>query len=217
MAQVRGLGTGGVADTHLDDSRAAWMLHVPLPTVVPMKVRVVWFLVLAALAATPLLGCPAPTPFTPPAPDSCAKPEPGALTTLEIGPGDFDDKAPFQPWKDGDEVHMILGGQGGLMIGVRIRVTGAGPLPTCLPQVTHVNAEDGKELQKVATALKTYAAQDGTRVTRTLFVAQNLPERFQVVVEAGGLQTLRTLRMPGAILPVVDGAGLADAVSETGP
>jgi hypothetical protein len=182
-----------------------------------MKLRVVWFLVLAALAATPLLGCPAPAPFTPPAPDSCAKPEPGALTTLEIGPGDFDDQAPFQPWKDGDEVHMIRGGQGGLMIGVRIRVTGAGALPTCLPQVTHVKAEGGKELQKVATALKTYAVQDGSRVTRTLFMALDVPERFQVAVEAGGLQTLRTLRLPGVIQPGVDGAGLADAVSETVP
>lgn len=204
MAQVRRLGTG----PELDVAAVAWMLRAGFVQVVAMviRLRVLWFLTLA-VTVPHLLGCPSPQPFTPPSPDSCAKPEPGVLATLEPGPGTFDESLPFQAWLDDSAVEPIYGGQGGEMLGVRLRSSGPGTLPTCLPQVTRVLSEEGTELAKVATALKTYPAADGSRVTRTLFVAVHLPPRFRVQVQAGGLTVTRTLHLTGAYVPPGDGSG----------
>ena len=152
--------------------------------------------VLAGL--TLLLGCPMVPPFTPPAPDSCAQAAPGQIAGLEVGPGDFDTAKAFVAWHTDDAVQQTFGGQGSMMLGVRLRVTGPDVLPGCLPQVTRLLAEYGSELQKIATSLKTYAAADGSRVTRTLWLPGNLPNRFRIEVQAGGLTTSRDLRQPWA-------------------
>lgn len=164
-----------------------------------------------------LLGCPMVPSYTSPSPDSCAPTQAGQIATLEVGPGDFTTTQAFVAWQNDDPVHQVSGGQGSMMMGVRLRVTGPGGLPACLPQVTRLLGPDGAELQKLTTSLKTYAAPDGSRVTRTLWVAAYLPNRFRVEVQAGGLTASRDLRQSWE--PALGDAAEqdADGAAETAP
>jgi len=129
--------------------------------------------------------------FMPPAPDACDSPSGAAVTTLEIGTGD---DSSFVALHDDDVVQLAIGGQGGRMLPVRLRVGGA---PACLMQTTTVSASDpfsdGGALTPVArdmAPLKTYAQPDGTFLTKPDYLVLSLfPGPVQpllVHVDAGG-------------------------------
>ena len=142
-------------------------------------------LALVLLLSFPSLGMtcgPAPTPEA----DSCADPGATPITGLQIGPDQSPD-LPFEPWAATDSAIITRGFQGGDMLGVILRVTGA-PAPACLAQRTRVSL-GGRELQS-GVALRTYAEPDGARETRTLwFIFDDAPaigSELVVQTEAGG-------------------------------
>ena len=143
-------------------------------------------LVLAMLAT----GCPRSGV---PAPDSCVRGAAGAVTALELGPGGSGEDTPFSPWRDGDVVTPVFGGQGFTMVVLRMRVTGAAP-PTCLAQETYVRSATS-DLASSNASVKTYA--DGAaRTTHSLFIPASFPapgEPLLVEVHAGGLTVKRSL------------------------
>jgi hypothetical protein len=118
----------------------------------------------------------------PPEPDVCASPAGGAIASLAIGPSD----ATFTPWAAEDEAIVTSGDQGGSMLGVRLRVAGAG---ACLAQHTRV-LRAGNVIAEETSPLNAYEDEDGTRTTSSLWLVFNgaTPqpgEVIEVVAEAG--------------------------------
>jgi hypothetical protein len=137
-------------------------------------------------------GCAAP-----PAPDAClgAAQQRAEIDQVEIGAGD---DAEFQPLAENAEVRVVRGPQGGDMIPLRIRVSGASP-PACLQQSTSVEQPATQVSGMLATPLATYPDAPGTRATRTLYVVLNgVPksgETARIAVDCAGKRTERTVRV----------------------
>ena len=96
-----------------------------------------------------------------PTPDECDEPAMARVTTVEIGGAD----EPFLAWTHGGAAHLTRGPQGGLMIGIVIRLSGA-ELPSCLAQETSVLNAARDTLVLSRTPLHTYEQPDGSRMTR---------------------------------------------------
>ena len=141
-----------------------------------------------------LTGCPTEG-FGPPPADSCDVPVQSELASLEVGPGTFAN-TPFVAWQAEDTVVMTRGGQGGDMLGVRFRITGA-KLPACLQQTTVITAP-GTTPRTYALSLRTYAQADGSRQTRTWWLAEGFPEQFSLQSTAGGRMVTTHLSLPSS-------------------
>jgi hypothetical protein len=140
-------------------------------------------LLIGALALVPgcIFGsCQNPSP--PPA-DSCTSGRAGAVDSLEIG----DDLDPFTPYHDGDLPHVIVGGQGLTMMGIRLRMRGA-DVPSCIQQATHYEV-GGMDTGGSDVAVNTYAEPDGTRVTKPLWMPGEFGHDDFVIAVAGGTTT----------------------------
>src|SRR5438874_12671402 len=142
------------------------------------------------IRAVPLLllaaGCPCGTlpgdTCGPPAPDSCNSGETGAVATVEVG----SDADPFVAYHDLDQPHVVFGGQGAAMMGIRLRLTGN--VPACLAQSTAY--EDNMASGSNRSPVNTYKEADGSYTTRPLWIPGYFPSFFTVHVDAGG-QTAR--------------------------
>ncbi len=116
----------------------------------------------AAFVLALATGCfPCGPGFTPPMPDSCTVTSGGDVTSFAIGPGG---DGAFVAWNDGDAPSLVTGGQGATMLVMRIAVRGNQP-PTCLAQRTVVANQVSD-----ATPRTTYAAPDGSRVTKDMYI-----------------------------------------------
>ena len=119
--------------------------------------------------------------------DTCSVPSPGSVDQLDVGaatPDDLDGIATtFTPLVDGDGVPLIRGSQGGTMIGLILRVSGASA-PSCLSQQTTVTDSGGARVTAATSPLTTYAQPDGTRLTHPLWMPANYPATFLVGVVA---------------------------------
>jgi hypothetical protein len=116
----------------------------------------------AALASVATSAPPLPEP------DTCSSPPAElSLDLLEIGPGD-DGNSAFVPFVDGDEIPIVVGGQGSDMIVLRIRIAGE-DAPACLPQTTRV-LSGGVQVAGETRPLTTVDAGDGTRVTPPIYM-----------------------------------------------
>jgi len=125
-----------------------------------------------------------------PPPDSCNSPNAKAVTSLEIGP-EINEMRGFDPWMSDDTGYITQGFQGGYMLGVSMRLSGEAP--ACLQQKTVVKS-GSKVIAQETSPLNTYAAADGTRTTRTMFLVfadsgPPLGSQIQVVTTAGGQTT----------------------------
>jgi len=98
--------------------------------------------------------------FSPPTPDACDHPSDVATDTVEIGTGD---DQTYVAIHDGDVIQPIHGPQGGTMLPIRLRFTGANT-PACVTQSTALTA-----MSPVATStspLNTYVQPDGSFLTK---------------------------------------------------
>ena len=158
------------------------------------------------VAATLLCGCP---PSGPPDPDSCSPGVATGVTGLQIGPGaDSAGNAydgPFHAYADGDAPQFAFGGQGFIMLPVRLAV--AGTPPACLQQSTilcvDATCSDGG-FARSDVGLRTYA--DGSRrATKPLYIvlgggfAGDYPS-LTVRSTVGGLVTTVHLGQPAVDL-----------------
>jgi hypothetical protein len=149
-----------------------------------------------ALAALFLSGCilgPCQQNQGPPPPDRCNSPSMGMVSSLEIGPG-LDDNASFSPWKDGDVVHIVEGGQGAKMTAVRMRLSGP-DVPACIAQTTTFTWLDGTNPATNDVPLSTYPEGIG-RTTHGLWIPAYFPGpgySMVIHVDAAGLSVERTL------------------------
>ena len=126
-------------------------------------------------------------PLEPPEPDSCGEAVDGVVDALEIGPERGYEQS-FEPWAASDTAMISSGAQGGDMLGVTLRVTGAAP-PACLAQRTRLEA--GGEVVESSVPLHTYEEPDGSRTTSTLWLVFDgarppLGSEVDLVAEAGG-------------------------------
>jgi hypothetical protein len=135
--------------------------------------------------ALPCLGVTCGPGLDPPPPDACTDPSGAPPALLAIGPtGD-----PFVAWAAADQARVTVGSQGGAMIGVRMRVAGAGG---CLAERTTVSL-GGQVLASEETPVHTYPDAAGdTFTTETLWLVFDGPppqpgQTVDVVTEAGGL------------------------------
>ncbi len=131
----------------------------------------------------------------PPDPDDCGSPNSSAvIATLEIGPaGDGE----FVPWQGGETVTIAYGPQGGAMIPLRIRATGAN-LAECMLQTTHISNPAGlPEFGSNETPLRWYQDPGGGMATRTAYVIldsePSLGEEVRVETTVLGVSTSRVL------------------------
>lgn len=118
-----------------------------------------------------------------PTPDSCAAPGSGHPTTLVLGGGD-----PFTPFTDGQVVELVTGGQGFLMLPVRMKLTG--DVPDCLAQSSSLIDSDRGDVGHWEQPLNTYAESDGSRTTKPLYMilgGATVGDEMVVTVAAGGL------------------------------
>lgn len=110
-----------------------------------------------------------------PEPDECVDPGAAALSSLEIGPL----SEPFAPFSDGDVADVVLGGQGGEMIGVRLMMRG--DVPACVDQITTLvrcDSDDPQSCQdpsaepigELAIPLATYDADGGAFTTGEMWI-----------------------------------------------
>lgn len=160
----------------------------------------------AALALLAACGPPAL-----PSPDSCSDPA-STVDSFAIGPGG--DPAAFSPWSDGDSADVAFGGQGCPMLVMRIAVTGA-DAPACLAQDTSVRDERGASLGHDGKPRQTYAAPDGSRVTRDMYILLEPVERTTIEVQTivGGTTLTRYLgALPRDLSVPLDGASDLGAV-----
>jgi hypothetical protein len=103
-----------------------------------------------------------------PEPDRCDHlPTSVRVDSLELGSGNPDSL--FQPWADEAVIPVTTGGQGSAMFPVRLRLRGPS-VPACLPQRTVVTNVVGGTVALEASPLKTYEQEDGSRLTRTLWL-----------------------------------------------
>lgn len=147
---------------------------------------------LFSLLFAPLAACPGSGGGPLPEPDQCASPAAGAVVdTLEV---DVSEVGAFTPVADDAIVSLVRGGQGGQMLPVRLRITGAAA-PACLAQTTQLSL--GANLAGFVDApLSTYA--DGAaRTTKVLYVILYAPirvgETFTLQTSAGGKTLTRRL------------------------
>jgi hypothetical protein len=125
-----------------------------------------------------------------PPPDSCNSPDGKSIASLEIGP-EISEMRGFEPWLTDDTGYITQGFQGGYMLGVSMRLSGEAP--ACLQQKTVVKS-GSKVIAQETSPLNTYAAADGTRTTKTMFLVFDdsgppLGSQVQVVATAGGKTT----------------------------
>jgi hypothetical protein len=170
-----------------------------------------WLLI--ALALTQVGGVCGSGPNIP-EPDGCAQgASAGTLSSVEIGGG----TDPFAPLADGDVTPKVLGGQGGSMVVVRLRLRGT-DVPSCLAQRTIVYAASGAELDEEGVALLTYPEADGSRTTKALYARMYgaIPDSGQPVVIrviVGPIEVTRVLwvdQVGTGTLPMIPDAGTLD-------
>ena len=141
-------------------------------------------LVLAVVAAAGgccgVPGFASCSPSGPPPTDSCVSGTSGTLGTIEIGAADD----LFRAYHDGDAPHIVEGGQGLTMMGVRLRLTGA-DVPACLAQSTGFQDLSGMRLAGSSDPLKTYPESDGSFTTRPVWIPSSFPASFDIVTVVG--------------------------------
>jgi hypothetical protein len=148
-----------------------------------------------ALVAAASLGGLCSRGFSPPPPDACNSPASATADALVIGTGD---DSTFTPLHDDDVVHLVIGGQGGRMLPVRLQLAGAST-PSCIAQTTTVSmpqpALDGgvEQISRDTAPLNTYVQPDGTFLTKPDYLVLSLFGAVQnpllVQVDALGLTT----------------------------
>jgi hypothetical protein len=169
--------------------------------------------VVIALAATQVGGLCGGGPSVP-VPDECSMgASVGTVSSVEIGAA----ADTFTPVADGDVTPLVIGGQGGSMVVVRVRLRGAN-VPSCLAQRTIVYAGSGAELAEENEALLTYPETDGSRTTKPLYVrmygaipGSGFPVVIRVIV--GTIEVTRVLWMDmvgTGSLPAIPDAGAPD-------
>src|SRR5579859_7570843 len=109
-------------------------------------------------------------PSGPPPPDSCSNPQAGSFATIQIG----SDGDPFTAYHDFDQPHIVRGGQGASMMGIRMRVTGSN-VPSCLAQITAYD-DGGQGMSN--SPVKTYGESDGSYTTKPLWIPGYFPSLF---------------------------------------
>jgi hypothetical protein len=121
----------------------------------------------------------------PPPADTCNTPAIGTVDTITVG---RDDDV-FTAYHDGDLPHIVRGGQGAEMMGIRLKLTGAG-VPACLSQMT--SYQDNGAQGRSSSPVKTYRESDGSYTTKALWIPGYFPSSFSVLVAAGGrMQSVR--------------------------
>jgi hypothetical protein len=106
-------------------------------------------------------------------------PQTGSFATIQIG----SDADPFTAYQIADAPHIVRGGQGATMMGIRLRIN-ASSVPPCLTQVTAY--EDGAQGMN-SSPIKTYQESDGSYTTKPLWIPGYFPATFTVRVDAGGI------------------------------
>jgi hypothetical protein len=99
------------------------------------------------------------------------------VDTIDIG----SDADTFTAYHDFDMPHIVFGGQGASMMGLRLRLTG--PVPACL--VATIAYEDGGQGMDTS-SVKTYQESDGSFTTKPLWVPGYFPSLFTVHSTVGG-------------------------------
>jgi hypothetical protein len=99
------------------------------------------------------------------------------VDTIEIG----SDADTFTAYHDFDKPHIVYGGQGASMMGIRVRLTGS--VPACL--VETVAYQDGGQGTNTS-SVKTYMEADGSFTTKPLWVPGYFPTLFTVHADTGG-------------------------------
>jgi hypothetical protein len=125
-------------------------------------------------------------------------PTAGSVDSVEIGAaraGDLKGQpTPFAPLADGDGVPLVVGNQGGNMIGLVYRVGGAAA-PSCLAQRTTIVDGGGAKIASSTPPLATYAQPDGTRLTKPLWLPADYPSQFVVDVACADKSLTRHLHL----------------------
>jgi hypothetical protein len=164
------------------------------------------------LAAVALSACPQPPP-APPTTGTCDAPGAGAVSTLEVGYA-VELTPDFKALHDGDALRTIWGDQGSEMIPLRLRVAGAAP-PACLDQKTTVADEQGAPTSSLSVAVPTFAEDDGSRTTHSLYlVLSHSPMVATVTASAGGQQASVTLYRQPPDLGAPDDASATDGAHD---
>lgn len=104
------------------------------------------------------------------------------VDTIEIGR----DAETFTAYQDFEMPHIVVGGQGASMMGVRLRLTGT--VPACLKQ--HTGYEDNGAEGHNDTPVKTYREPDGSYTTKPLWIPGYFPSMFSIHVDCGGKSQL---------------------------
>lgn len=143
--------------------------------------------------------------------DSCDTPAAGSAVSLEIGSVE---SGPFMPWVDGTVAHVVYGSQGGTMIPVALRLRGP-DVPGCLVQDTRVlRYTDDALIDLSSSPLRTYAEDDGTRTTKSIYLVMSydtqLGDAVRIRANAAG--------QSAELVVFVDHVGSPDAaVPDGGP
>jgi hypothetical protein len=120
------------------------------------------------------------------------------VDSLTLGAGNPADlsggSSPLMPLSEGSGIQVVRGGQGLMMLGFVLSVSGASA-PDCLSQTLVVSFTDGGVITQSSAPLTTYAEADGTRQTHPLWLPASYPMTFAVDAEAGGQSLLLHLHL----------------------
>ena len=161
------------------------------------------FRMLPFLVAPSCLGLDCSNQSGPPAPDSCTAPAGVTVAAIEIGRS----ADPFVPIADGEVVTSEVGGQGFSMLPIRVRVRESGGAD-CLPIAVSILSPLGDIVASDGTSRKSYAAPDGSRATRPIYLVLGFGRSggpYAVRVELGGRVVTRKVWLDR--VDVEDGGG----------
>ena len=149
----------------------------------------------------------------PPPPDDCSAPRAlDGIESIEVGVVQ-EDSGSFVPWQDEAKVELTRGLQGGTMLGVVLSLRGSN-LPACMQHSMELRGRSGGGvLANTDYSVKTYAENDGTRITSTVWLIiddssyTRQGDQLELTLHVGQLEVRRSLMVAPPIPASMDIVG----------